>query len=200
MTEMFNNMSEYFKDNTNILETINLVRERYSYIGNDSDLQKEFEFFKEKNYDSLEKEFLQRNEFRTSIRGIKVRGSYDTLEEAKLRVEQIRKFDKNFNVYVAEVGCWCPWSPNPNILEDQEYCETSLNSLVKNYQENESIKNDVYQKRKDDMMDKIKEEMEKRKDTWLSTKTDADNDSTPVDNDSTPVDNESTPVDNETNI
>ncbi len=133
MTEMFNNMSEYFKDNTNILETINLVRERYSYIGNDSDLQKEFEFFKEKNYDSLEKEFLQRNEFRTSIRGIKVCGSYDTLEEAKLRVEQIRKFDKNFNVYVAEVGCWCPWSPNPNILEDQEYCETSLNSLVKNY-------------------------------------------------------------------
>lgn len=170
MDEMFGNLSEYFKGKESVIETINLVKERYGYINSDAGVQKEFEFFKEKNYDSLESEFLKRNNFMTSVRGIKVRGSYDSLEEAKARVENIRKFDKKFNVYVAQVGSWCPWSPSPNILEDQEYTETALNSLVKSYIENQELQKDVYENRKDDKMDKIKKDMEQRKDLWMSAK------------------------------
>jgi hypothetical protein len=113
---------------------------------------------------------LERNAFRTSIRGIKVRGSYDTLAEAKSRVDAIRKYDKKFNVYVAQVGCWCPWSPYPSALEDQEYAETALNTLVKTYNENEEVKTEVYGDRKEAMVAKMKKEMEQRKDLWLAAK------------------------------
>lgn len=174
MSTMFDDLTTFFTGNESVLETINLVKERYGYIAKDSELQKEFEFFKEKNHDVLENEFLERNKFRTSVRGIKVRGSYDTLEEAKARVENIRKFDKKFNVYVAEVGCWCPWSPSPNILEDQEYTETALNSLVKSYIENQELKHEVYENRKDEMMEKMKIDMEQRKDLWMSAKEKSD--------------------------
>jgi hypothetical protein len=34
--------------------------------------------------------------------------------------------DNKFNVYV-QGGCWCPWSPNPDDITDQEYAETNLN-------------------------------------------------------------------------
>jgi hypothetical protein len=170
MRDMFQNLAAYFEGNEGVLETINLVKERYDYIDTDVGIQKELEFFKEKNHDSLESEFLKRNNFRTSVRGIKVRGSYDSLEEAKARVENIRKFDNKFNVYVAQVGSWCPWSPSPNILEDQVYSETALNTLVKSYIENEELKKGVYENRKDDKMDKIKHDMEQRKDLWMAAK------------------------------
>ena len=170
MTDMFGNLKEYFKDNTTVLETLNLVRERYEYVCNDTGIQREFEFFKEKNNASLETEFLERNSFKTTIRGIKVRGSYETFDEAKARVEAIRKVDTNFNVYVAQVGCWCPWSPYPNALQDQEYAETSLNTLVKAYVENEEQKGSVYNNRKEEMMEKIKRDMDERKDLWLAAK------------------------------
>lgn len=170
MKGLFANLNEYFKDNTSVLETINLVRERYDYIYSDNVLQQEFEFFKEKNNYKLEEEYLQRNKFRTTVRGIKVRGTYDTFEEAKVRAETIRKFDKQFHVYVAQVGCWCPWSPYPSILADQEYVETSLNSLVKTYIENEEQKDMVYKDRKEDMMERIRKDMEERKDLWMSAK------------------------------
>lgn len=170
MSELFDNLKEYFKDNNTVLESIGLIRQRYGYIYEDTELQKEFEFFKEKNNKELEDEFYIRNQFRTSMRGIKVRGSYDTIEEAKARVEAIQKFDKNFNVYVAQVGCWCPWSPYPDTLQDQHYAETALNSLVKAYSENASAKEEVYVDRKQSMIDKMQKDMQERKDLWMAAK------------------------------
>lgn len=170
MRDMFSNLNEYFKDSSSVLESLKLIEDKYNYIRDDSLMQQEYEFFKEKNSNDLDLEFSKRNDYRTSVRGIKVRGSYESIDEAKLRVESIRKFDKSFDVYVAEVGCWCPWSPNPNEFQNQEYCETALNSLVKSYQENEELKSNIYQDRKDDMMERIKKDMEQRKDLWLSAK------------------------------
>lgn len=170
MTELFSNLNEYFKGQSSVLETINLVRDRYSYICDDAAIQQAFEYYKEKNNGSLEAEYLERNKFGTTVRGIKVRGSYDTFDEAKARVESIRKFDDKFNVYIAQVGCWCPWSPYPSVLQDQVYAETALNTLVKTYVENEDLKAEVYSNRKSEMMDKIKKDMDDRKDLWLAAK------------------------------
>lgn len=194
MSDMFQNLTTYFEGKESVIETINLVKERYDFIESDVGIQKELDFFKEKNHDSLEAEFLKRNNFRTSVRGIKVRGSYDSLEEAKARVENIRKFDSKFNVYVAQVGSWCPWSPSPNILEDQVYSETALNTLVKSYIENEELKKGVYENRKDDKMDKIKHDMDQRKDLWMAAKEkeDSEKGKTSVDVDHSNVDEAST--------
>jgi hypothetical protein len=82
------------------------------------------------------------------MRGIKVRGTFDTIEEAKVRSEFLKKIDNKFNIYIAQVGCWCPWSPNPESLENQEYSETQLNTLMKEYKKNMDNRDIVFENRK----------------------------------------------------
>jgi len=76
-----------------------------------------------------------------------VRGSYDTLIEARKRADNIKRLDDKFDVYVAEVGCWCPWSPVGHSIEDQEFSETQLNTLMKKYRENINKRDTFYQER-----------------------------------------------------
>ena len=84
------------------------------------------------------------------MRGIKVRGVFDTVEEAKMRSEFLKKQDKNFNIFIGQVGCWCPWSPNPDDLSNQEYSETQLNTLMKEYKKNQESKDEIFEKRRED--------------------------------------------------
>lgn len=156
MTEFFTNLGERFADNQDVQEMITNVKTRYDYIFNAESLQHEYDHFKEQNNEKLESEYFEKNNFQTTIRGIKVRGCYESIKEAQMRAEQIKKFDKNFHVYVGEVGCWCPWSPYPNDIQDQEYTETQLNTLMKKYKEGQEIKDELFRLRKDDMVNKVK--------------------------------------------
>ena len=87
------------------------------------------------------------------MRGIKVRGVFDTIEEAKLRSEFIKKSDSKFDIFIAQVGCWCPWSPNPNDLQDQEFAETQLNTLMKQYKQNMDAKDELFEARKNSQIE-----------------------------------------------
>jgi hypothetical protein len=148
ITLMFNSLGEKFKDDAIVQDMLNNVKERHDYVFNADNLQREYDFFKEKKSDTLETEYYEKNNFQTSIRGIKVRGVYESIKEAQNRAEVIKKFDKLFNVYIAEVGCWCPWSPNPNEVGEQEYAEDYLNTMMKKYKENQELKDDIYTNRK----------------------------------------------------
>jgi hypothetical protein len=109
-----------------------------------------------KNNHLYESDFHRDNNFQTSIRGIKVRGTYDTAEEAKAKCEALKKHDNNFDIFIAQVGCWCPWSPNPNDLQNQEYSETQLNTLMKKYKENMENKDVMFEKRKQEKLNNSK--------------------------------------------
>ena len=124
------------------------VKENNSFIFNPKDMSEQYGFFKSTNNQDLESSYHRDNNFITSIRGIKVRGVFDSLEEAKNRSEFIKRIDNKFNIYIAQVGCWCPWSPNPECLENQEYAETQLNTLMKEYKKNMDDKDVVFENRK----------------------------------------------------
>jgi hypothetical protein len=113
--------------------------------------------------DELEKKFYELNDYHTSIRGLKVRGVYDTYPEAKARSEEIRSLDKNFNVYVGQVGYWLPWDPSPTTIKDQEYQETELNTLVKKYNENLKLKDQHFQENIDYVREQAAKQAEKAK-------------------------------------
>lgn len=154
----FTNICEKFKDDQVVLDMIGNVKERYDYVFDDRALQKEFEFFKSTNSANLEKEYLEKNDFQTSIRGIKVRGVYESLMEARNRASAIKRFDPKFDVYVAEVGCWCPWSPSGDQIQDQEFSETQLNTLMKKYKENLDVKDEYYRLRMEEKVKKVNEQ------------------------------------------
>ena len=118
----------------------------------ETSIQEAYENFMFKNRKKLEEEFFTKNEFRTSIRGLKVRGVYDTAAEAGARAKTLQKLDPYFNVYVGQMGFWLPWDPEPSEVADQEYAEDQLNTLMKNYKQNESQKEALYEEQKRERM------------------------------------------------
>jgi len=118
----------------------------------ESRIQEAYENYMFKNRKKLEEEFFTKNEFRTSIRGLKVRGVYDTAAEAGARAKTLQKLDPYFNVYVGQMGFWLPWDPEPSEVADQEYAEDQLNTLMKNYKQNESQKEVLYEEQKRERM------------------------------------------------
>ena len=111
-------------------------------------IQDDYSDFMFRNQTKLEDEFFAANEFRTSVRGVKVRGVYSTTKEAEVRGKKLQGSDPLHNIFIAEVGKWLPWDPSPNQIADQEYAEEQLNSLMKKYKENDAAKEAFYQENK----------------------------------------------------
>jgi hypothetical protein len=111
----------------------------------------------------LEAEFFELNEFQTSMRGIKIRGTYDSYKEASVRAQLLRKRDPSFDVFVGQVGYWLPFDPSSENVQNQEYQENQLNELVKKYKENLTSKDDMYEQIKNEKIEKARKEVELKK-------------------------------------
>ena len=107
-----------------------------------------FEDFKFSNEEKIGEVFDKANNFKTSVRGVKVRGVYDTKREADVRASVLQRQDPLFDVFVGQMGYWCPWDPNPQKIDDIEYMNNDLNKLVKEYKTNEAKKDMFYQEQK----------------------------------------------------
>jgi hypothetical protein len=111
-----------------------------------------YDDFLYKNQQSLEESFFAKNEFRTTIRGLKVRGVTGTHGEAVAMSKKLQRNDTLHNIFVGEVGKWLPWDPKPHQVQDQEYAEDQLNTLMKGYKNNEEAKDKfVSEQRKEAM-------------------------------------------------
>jgi hypothetical protein len=166
MKNFFVQLSEKYEEE---VDKIKMIKERYRYLFNSDNIQEEYNFFVTNNPE-LEKEYFAENNFQTTIRGIKVRGTFDTMREASIRAQVLKKLDDKFNIYIATVGSWVPWAPDPDEIENQEYAETHLNSLMKKYKENTDKKDVFYEERKRDLQFmKVKTKIEE-KDQWIKNK------------------------------
>ena len=99
------------------------------------------------NKTKLEDEFYALNDFRTSIRGVKVRGVYGNPKEAELKAKRLQSKDKYHNIFMADMGKWTPWDPQPNEVADQEYNNDQLNNLMSKYKENEDNREKFFDER-----------------------------------------------------
>lgn len=70
-------------------------------------------------------------------RGFKLRGVYGSLTEAQQACKQFQKIDKYFDVFVAEVGKWCPWDPSNDQVKKSIYQGKGQNEVMKSVQEKE---------------------------------------------------------------
>lgn len=90
--------------------------------------------------EKLEQEFYALNDFRTTVRGVKIRGVYNSKEEAVARSKKLQRSDTIHNIFLGEIGKWLPWDPAPSEVGEQEYAEEELNTLMKKYKENEDAR------------------------------------------------------------
>jgi hypothetical protein len=107
-----------------------------------------FEDYRFRDEEKIGEAFDKQNNFRTSVRGVKIRGVFDTKREADVRAAVLQRMDPLFDVFVGQVGYWCPWDPNPHKIDDIEYTNSDLNKLVKEYKSNEAKKDHFYQEQK----------------------------------------------------
>lgn len=96
---------------------------------------------------ALEEEFHAKNDYRTTIRGLKVRGVFGNQKEAEIKAKKLQNKDKYHNIFMAEVGKWTPWDPSPHEVKDQEYNNDQLNTLMKKYRENEDSRERFFEER-----------------------------------------------------
>jgi hypothetical protein len=149
MNTLFTGIQAKYPDAKDLIDT---VKNNHLYISDVNEMQEQYKFFKSTNSADVEADYHRDNNFQTTIRGLKVRGVFDTLEEAKNRSEFLKKVDNKFNIFIGQVGVWCPWSPNPNDINNQEYSESQLNTLMKKYKENMDNKDIMFEKRKQEQI------------------------------------------------
>lgn len=128
---------------------ISALQEKYAYLDKPDELKAFYNIYCAENAEHLDKEFAEQCGGLTSVRALKIRGVYDTVEEARERAKELRDKDKGlFNVYVAQVGCWLTWSPNPDEITDSVYADSQLNLLMDKYRENSKMRDLLYADRK----------------------------------------------------
>lgn len=112
-----------------------------------TDIASEYKTFLDEHEDALNEEFGKKNDFQTSVRGIKVRGVFATQQEAEMRCKMVRDVDPNFDVYVGQVGVWVPFHPEAYKTGRVEYMEEELNQLMHEKMKNERTAKNEFDKR-----------------------------------------------------
>ena len=129
----------------------------------ESSIVESYEKYMVANRQRLEDEFHKAKDFQTTMHGLKVRGVYSTQEQANAQAKALNKKDPYFNVYVADVGEWLPWDPEPEEVKDQEYQSDDLNKLMQAYKENAAKRDAFFEEEKRQKMAKAAAEVKAAK-------------------------------------
>jgi hypothetical protein len=144
----FDDISNDFKD------YVKEEKETLAKVG----IEDEYKTFIDNNEDELQKQFDIAHSFQTNTRGLKIRGSYPTQEEAELRCKMLREIDPNHDVYVGPIGMWMPWEPEAYKTGRVEYMEEELNKLMSEKNKNESNAKAAFEQRVKETKQKAIEE------------------------------------------
>lgn len=125
-----------------------------SYKLDQQELLDRFEVYKTQNTKELESDFNLQFGSETSIRGVKVRGVFEDLADARKQAEKLRnEYEPNIHAFVIPVGYWCPWDPSADAIQDQQHMVPELNDLMEKYNRNVEERNQFYEKRKQMLME-----------------------------------------------
>ena len=142
--ELTKDMEDFVKDQKDKLFNTTLDDEYKTYIDN--------------NEDDLNKSFDEKHSFKTSVRGLKIRGCFPSQQEAELRCKMLREIDPNHDVYVGPVGMWIPFHPEAYKTGRVEYLEDELNQLMNEKQKNEKSAKEAFDTRVKESKSKAIEE------------------------------------------
>ena len=98
--------------------------------------------------------FLTDKENKTTLSGVKVRGTFSTYESACEHAKKLQNIDPYFNVFVGESGKWLPFDPNPESenFKDSEYANEQLNKMMKSYMESQEKAKLFHEQRKNELV------------------------------------------------
>tara|TARA_B100000900_G_scaffold388416_1_gene380431 strand:+ start:7387 stop:8244 length:858 start_codon:yes stop_codon:yes gene_type:complete len=134
------------------------------------DVYSKYQDFTYKYEDKLQRDFDEQNDFQTSVRGLKVRGVFDTRQAAEDRAKKLSLRDSGFHTFVGQVGYWLPWDPNADKVADEVFQNSQLNDMMEKYQENNVNRDMFYEEQKRDKIKAAQEEVRKAKEEEAAKK------------------------------
>ena len=138
--------------------------EKDQLFKNSLTLNDEYKTFLDNNSEKLQEMYDKENSFRTSTRGVKIRGCFPSQEEAELRAKTLRAVDSHHDIMVGPVGLWLPFDPDAYKTGRTEYLEAELNQLMHEKKKNEKKATDEFESRIRDAKEKaMKDNVEKAK-------------------------------------
>ena len=135
-----------------------IKEEEISIKSSSQSVDDDFKNFLDKHEDRLNSKFDKANNFQTSVRGLKIRGTFSTQEEAERNCKKLRQNDPSHDIYVAPVGIWLPWDPKYDKLGKTDYLEPELNRLHEEKIKNELLAKEEFDQRVKDTKRKAIEE------------------------------------------
>jgi hypothetical protein len=129
----------------------------------ETDIEEAWQVFLLKHEKETQEKYDQSVEFKTNVRGVKVRRAFATVEEAQVMAKVFqRKYPKD-NLYIGKVGAWLPWDPSEHLMPEVEYAEKELNELMRRYKENEANKEIFFADQRAEKVKAQKDENERRR-------------------------------------
>jgi len=95
--------------------------------------------------------------------GIKIRGVFNTRDEAGSHAQRLQKNDPTFDIYVVDMYKWLLVPPDSKQIDDVTYQEEFLQNMMTEYRENQSSAKRMFEERKAGMIEKSKEALEANK-------------------------------------
>lgn len=91
-----------------------------------------------------------------NVFGLKIRGGFSSLDDARAHAKRLNEIDPYHNIYVMEGGKWCAFamkeSDSVNLVEQTEYANEQLNDMMKKYNENQDKAKVYHEYRKNQMV------------------------------------------------
>ena len=128
-----------------------------------TDIHEQYQVFLLKNEKELENQFSEKVNFRTNVRGVKVRRVFANLEECQQYAKVLQRKYPRDNLYIGKIGCWLPWDPSEHMMPEVEYAEKELNELMRKYKENSVNRDIFFEEEKQLKIDAQKKENAERK-------------------------------------
>jgi len=170
-------------------DLMEFCKEESSKLGEES-VDDDYKTFLDKHLEELEAEYSKKHDFQTNVRGLKIRGTFPTQEEAEARAKVLRENDPTFDVYVGPVGVWMPWEPDAYRTGNVQYLESQLNDLMANKKQNEEKAKEYFDSRvKESKRKAIEENVRKARETNNKLSQTIDKDANLINVRTSPLDN-----------
>jgi excinuclease UvrABC nuclease subunit len=91
--------------------------------------------------------------------GMKIRGVFDTQQEATEHVKRLIRIDPMFDIFICDMYNWVLVPPDPEHVNDQTYQDETLNNIISGYRKNQVYAKEHFEERKREMMEQAADEV-----------------------------------------
>lgn len=93
---------------------------------------------------------------------LKIKGVFNTLEDANKHAEMLQKINSTFDIYVVEMYSWLLVPPDPTLIE-QKHVDSKLNEIIGGHRESQLKSKMYFEERKRELIENINIENDRRK-------------------------------------